>query len=103
MNKLDFAKNNFRSEFICGKVVDRVDKKIIYLKTEYIRLDQLLKWASLVSTGGEGKFMIEEGKVLVNEEIEIRRGRKIFPGDQVRLKENQVMVSSDSNFLLKNE
>lgn len=53
------------------------------LKTEYIKLDQLLKALGIANTGGEAKVLIEAGKVGVNEEIEMHRGRKIKPGDRV--------------------
>lgn len=53
------------------------------IKTEYIKLDQLLKFLNIVNTGGEAKVLIEAGKIGVNEEIERHRGRKIKPGDRV--------------------
>lgn len=53
------------------------------LKTDYIKLNQLLKTLGIANTGGEAKVFIEAGKVGVNEEIERRRGRKIRPGDRV--------------------
>lgn len=75
--------------------MDIVDKKEILLKTEFIKLDQLLKLANVVNMGSEAKFVIEEGKVLVNEEIEVRRGRKIYPGDQVSYNKIKVIVKRD--------
>ena len=53
----------------------------INVKTEFIKLDQLLKLINIVSSGGEAKFIIQEGKIKVNGEIEIRRGKKIVKGD----------------------
>lgn len=58
--------------------------KIIPITTEFIKLQDMLKFASLVSTGGEAKVMISEGKVTVNGEICLQRGRKLRPGDVVR-------------------
>lgn len=58
----------------------------IKIKTKNIKLDQFLKWANLVTTGGEAKFLIQEGKVEVNGEIEYKRGKKLTKGDQVKLK-----------------
>lgn len=55
----------------------------IHIHTEYIKLDQLLKLANFVSSGGEARFMIEDGDVKVNGEVEIRRGKKLRPGDRV--------------------
>ena len=65
-----------------------MDKKNIIIKTDFIRLDQLLKWTNSVVSGSEAKLLIEEGKIKVNQEIEYRRGRKIFPGDLVDLDQN---------------
>ena len=52
---------------------------------ETIRLGQFLKWVGLVGTGGEGKRLIQEGEVLVNGEVETRRGRQLGPGDRVEV------------------
>lgn len=49
----------------------------------FIKLDQFLKWQGVVQTGGEAKLAIQEGEVLVNGEIETRRGRKLVSGDRV--------------------
>ena len=50
---------------------------------EFIKLDSLLKAANVVSSGGEAKMLILDGEVLVNGEIETRRGKKIRQGDEV--------------------
>lgn len=50
-----------------------------------IRLDQFLKLADLVGSGGEAKVLIQEGQVKVNSELEVRRGRKLVQGDQVEV------------------
>ena len=55
----------------------------IAITTEYIKLDALLKFASLVGTGGEAKLVIAEGLVGVNGETCTQRGRKLYPGDRV--------------------
>ncbi|MDI6871669.1 MAG: RNA-binding S4 domain-containing protein [Bacillota bacterium] len=55
----------------------------IPIHTPYIALDQFLKWADLAGTGGEAKALIAGGQVLVNGEVERRRGRKLYPGDVV--------------------
>ncbi len=57
----------------------------IKIDTEYIKLDSALKLASFVSMGGEAKRLIQEGKVTVNGETEMRRGRKLRPGDSFGL------------------
>ena len=57
--------------------------KIVTITTEYIKLQDLLKLAEAVSTGGEAKIRVQEGEVLVNGETCTQRGRKIRPGDKV--------------------
>lgn len=49
----------------------------------YIKLDQFLKWQQIAQSGGEAKMLIHNGYVEVNGEMELRRGRKLFPGDVV--------------------
>ena len=53
--------------------------------TEYIKLDSFLKGVNVVGSGGEAKLIISEGHVSVNGAVELRRGRKLYPGDQVLL------------------
>ncbi len=57
----------------------------IKINTEFIKLDALLKFASLVSSGGEAKAIIQDGKVLVNGEVCTMRGKKIREGDTVSI------------------
>lgn len=51
------------------------------ITTEYIKLDSLLKAVNVVGSGGEAKIVIADGLVRVNGEVELRRGRKLYPGD----------------------
>lgn len=55
----------------------------IKISTEFIKLDQLLKFTGEVETGGQAKELILEGQVKVNGKVENQRGKKIFPGDKV--------------------
>ncbi len=55
----------------------------ITIETEYIKLDSLLKFAAVVGTGGEAKYVISEGMVTVNGEVCTMRGKKLRPGDKV--------------------
>ncbi len=55
------------------------------IDTPYIKLDSFMKAVNAVSSGGEAKFFIMEGKVLVNGEKELRRGRKLYPGDRMEV------------------
>ena len=51
----------------------------VKISTEFIKLDQFLKWIAAVDSGSEAKEVILDGKVKVNDEVETRRGRKIYP------------------------
>ena len=55
----------------------------IIIKTEFIKLDALLKYAALVASGGEAKRVVADGLVAVNGETCLMRGKKIRPGDTV--------------------
>ena len=64
----------------------------IKIETEFIKLEALLKFANLVSSGGEAKIRIAEGEVLVNGEICTMRGKKLRPGDTVELGGESVQI-----------
>ena len=55
------------------------------ISTEFIKLDQFLKWLAVVDSGSDAKQVILDGKVKVNDEIETRRGRKIYPEYKVEI------------------
>ena len=65
-------------------VVKKKDNAIpVAITTEYIKLQDLLKFAAAVQTGGEAKLAVQEGEVSVNGEVCTMRGKKIRPGDVV--------------------
>lgn len=64
----------------------------IKIKTEFIKLDQFLKWVGLVLTGSDAKNLIFAGMVAVNGETEVRRGRKLKPGDVVSLDNKEFKI-----------
>lgn len=55
----------------------------IKINTDFIKLDSFLKWLGIANMGSEAKFLIKNGMVKVNSEVEIRRGKKIYKGDKV--------------------
>ena len=55
----------------------------VRIKPPFIKLGQLLKYLDLIETGGSEKEFLENVDVYVNNEIDRRRGRKIYPGDEV--------------------
>lgn len=54
------------------------------MEKDYIKLDSFLKFVNVVQSGGEAKMVIQDGYVLVNGEVETRRGRKLRNGDVVQ-------------------
>ena len=65
----------------------------ITITTEFIKLQDLLKLANLVGTGGEAKIVIQEGKASVNGEVCTMRGKKIRPGDTIVYNGEELTVS----------
>lgn len=59
----------------------------VQISSEYIKLDQFLKLADCISTGGMAKALIQDGAIKVNGEAELRRGRKLYNGDVVEVEE----------------
>lgn len=72
--------------------VELMGARQVSISTEYIQLDQLLKWAGLVMTGGEAKENIKQGRVHVNGAVETRRGRKLREGDLIAFMGQEVVV-----------
>lgn len=58
-----------------------------------IKLDQFLKRVGAVMSGGEAKHLIKEGEVIVNGEVETRRGRQLREGDRVVIEGEEFVVS----------
>lgn len=59
----------------------------IKINTEYIKLDQFLKWAGAAESGAFAKMMIENGDILVNGQVTLQRGKKLRAGDIVEIKD----------------
>ena len=57
----------------------------VKISTEFIKLDQFLKWLAVVESGSEAKQVILDGMVKVNGDVEIRRGRKIYPECKIEI------------------
>lgn len=70
-----------------------IERHEIEIRTEWIRLDQLLKYCGLAETGGHAKEIVAEGVVAVNGEICLLRGKKIRPGDVVTVDQYELIVS----------
>lgn len=64
----------------------------IKLRDEYIKLGQAIKAANLVSDGVEAKYVIQDGLVTVNGEVDTRRGRKLYDGDIVSFHGEEIKI-----------
>ncbi len=64
----------------------------VKIHTDFIKLDQLLKYSNLCPTGGDAKLMVQDGEVKVNGEKCTMRGKKIRPGDRVSVPGASVLV-----------
>ena len=66
--------------------------EVINLREDYIKLGQALKAAGFVEDGVEAKIEITSGNVLVNGEVDTRRGRKLYDGDVVNFNGKQIQI-----------
>lgn len=66
--------------------------EIIKLRDEFIKLGQALKAANLVEDGVEAKYVIQDGEVLVNGELDTRRGRKLYDGDVISYQGEEIKI-----------
>lgn len=66
--------------------------KTVKIQKEPVELYKLLKFEGLAASGGEAKFLISEGNILVNGQIETRKRRKIFSGNIIEFNEHKIQV-----------
>lgn len=67
--------------------------KNVKIETEYIKLDQFLKWSDIVPTGTESRILISENKIKVNGQVEVRRGKKLRKGDIIEFENNKYIIT----------
>lgn len=65
------------------------------IKTEYITLGQLMKFAGLAHSGGDIKYLLQESEITVNDENENRRGKKLYPGDVIKINDQIITIKHD--------
>lgn len=68
----------------------------ILIHTPFIKLEALLKYAGAVGTGGEAKYLIQDGQVLLNGEVCTQRGKKVVPGDTVEVDGMRFTLEGDA-------
>ena len=64
----------------------------IKIKDEFIKLGQALKLAGLVESGVDAKFVIQDGLVKVNGQVELQRGKKLYDGDVVSFEGTEIKI-----------
>ena len=75
-------------------IVKKKDNSIpVVISTEFIKLQDALKFANAVPSGGLAKTEIQEGNVLVNGEVCTMRGKKLFPGDRVSFDGQEYLIT----------
>jgi ribosome-associated protein len=67
--------------------------RVVVIKKEPIELYMVLKLENMVASGGEAKFVIAEGLVLVNGEMETRKRKKIVAGDIIEFNNEKMQIS----------
>jgi ribosome-associated protein len=72
-------------------------RQTVAIRTETIALGALLKWAGVAATGGEAKTLIAGRRVLVNGQVETRRGRRVGDGDLVAVQGGPTMLVTRVN------
>ena len=66
--------------------------KHVKIKTGFIRMDQFLKFCGVAETGGHAKQLVKEGLVLLNGEVCTQRGKKLYPGEEVKVEDYRLLV-----------
>ena len=76
-------------------VVKKKDNSIpVSIMTEYIKLQDAMKFANIVYSGGEAKTLIQEGEVMVNGEVCTMRGKKLYNGDKFTFMDQTYLISN---------
>ena len=91
----------YNNAYLCRKTTKRIfnvredeEMEIIKLRDEYIKLGQALKAAGFVESGVDAKFVIQDGLVSVNGEIEVQRGKKLYAGDVVSFDGQEIRIET---------
>lgn len=66
--------------------------EVVKIHTEYINLGQFLKLKGFIANGGEAKIAVLDMEIKVNSVVETRRGRKLYPGDTIKIKNRSFLI-----------
>lgn len=75
----------------------------VTIKTEFIKLQQAMKLAGVVDQGSDAKLIIQDGVVMVNDEVCTMRGKKLYAGDIVRVNGEVIGRNEDVVFTIRDE
>lgn len=64
----------------------------VKITTEYIELQMLLKMQDIITSGGQAKYFLQENDIFVNGELENRRGKKLYPGDKIKVLNQEFII-----------
>lgn len=65
----------------------------VKIKSEYITLGQFIKYVGIISNGAEAKMFLATNEAYVNGELDTRRGKKLYPGDVVKVNNQTYRIS----------
>ena len=88
-----FVYSKVRSPAVSERSILMPKHEEIKITGEYIKLDSLLKFAGITDTGGVAKEVVQAGRIRVNGEVCLMRGKKIRPGDLVSVDELDLELS----------
>ena len=74
-------------------VKKKADRIPVVISTEFIKLESAMKLANIIPSGGTAKLVIQEGHVLVNDEVCTMRGKKLYPGDTFTYEGQTYLIS----------
>ena len=78
--------------------VKKKDNSIpVTITTEYIKLQDAMKYGNAVGTGGEAKALIQDGQVAVNGEVCTMRGKKLYPGAKCSFMDQTFQICADES------
>lgn len=72
-------------------------KQIAYIRKSPVELYKILKFENIAMSGGEAKFLISQGLVKLNGKEEIRKRKKIYPGDRIIVGNIQIDVKLEED------
>ena len=77
-------------------VTKKTNAQPLAIHTEFIKLQDAMKYANLVYSGGEAKQLILDGMVKVNGEVCLMRGKKLYPGDTFAFQGHTIVIENDT-------